>query len=252
MAFKSSEYHPDWRDVIRPAILKRAGFKCEGCGLRQRARGFRDSNGIFHECDSFREQWEKERGRRIFTIFLSIAHLDHNPDNNDYSNLRAYCQKCHNGHDKQHRRMSRMLQRASILLLLLSFSLLACNAQPKATKWKHIKNFHSAEFDCTCGAPGRDRMDLKFVRKIDIARDLAGVPFIITSAYRTEKYNAMIGGVLKSSHIKGLAVDIYCTEPSDRFAILNALFTVGFNRIGIYPSHIHVDDDESKMLYVLW
>jgi len=95
-------------------------------------------------------------------------------------------------------------------------------------------------------------MNLDFVRKIDIARDLAGVPFIISSAYRTEQYNLLIGGVLTSSHINGLAVDIYCVDASERFKILKALLTVGFNRIGIYPSHIHVDDDSSKMLYVLW
>lgn len=36
-------------------------------------------------------------------VVLTIAHLDHNPTNNDPSNLRAWCQKCHNTYDARQR-----------------------------------------------------------------------------------------------------------------------------------------------------
>ena len=38
---------------------------------------------------------------------LTIAHLDHTPENCDYRNLRALCQKCHNTYDAKHRAETR-------------------------------------------------------------------------------------------------------------------------------------------------
>lgn len=36
-------------------------------------------------------------------VVLTIAHLDHTPENCDPSNLRALCQQCHNRYDAKHR-----------------------------------------------------------------------------------------------------------------------------------------------------
>lgn len=36
-------------------------------------------------------------------IVLTTAHLDHDPTNNDMSNLKALCQRCHNRYDQPHR-----------------------------------------------------------------------------------------------------------------------------------------------------
>lgn len=36
-------------------------------------------------------------------IVLTVAHLDHQPENCDDDNLKAMCQKCHNNYDRQHR-----------------------------------------------------------------------------------------------------------------------------------------------------
>lgn len=43
-------------------------------------------------------------GERVSRIVLTIAHLDHTPENNDPANLRAWCQRCHNRYDAPHRR----------------------------------------------------------------------------------------------------------------------------------------------------
>jgi 5-methylcytosine-specific restriction endonuclease McrA len=40
-------------------------------------------------------------------IILTIAHLDHTPENCARENLRALCQKCHNGYDAKHRTQTR-------------------------------------------------------------------------------------------------------------------------------------------------
>ena len=95
-------------------------------------------------------------------------------------------------------------------------------------------------------------MDIKFLHELDKAREIAGVPFVINSAFRTPEHNAKIGGSPNSSHMRGLAVDISVTDSRQRFIILNALIQVGFNRIGIAKTFIHVDMDENKSGEVVW
>ena len=40
-------------------------------------------------------------------VVLTVAHLDHTPENCDPSNLRALCQRCHNKYDAKHRAETR-------------------------------------------------------------------------------------------------------------------------------------------------
>ena len=96
------------------------------------------------------------------------------------------------------------------------------------------------------------KMDADFLAKLDEARELANIPFIINSAYRNPDQNARAGGKPNSSHLKGLAVDIRANDSSTRYMVLNALISVGFNRIGVASSFIHVDDDKEKSENVIW
>lgn len=102
-----SKYHPDWKDVIRPQALARANYKCQNCRIRQKSKGYRTARGLFVECDEFMEEWAVNQGYKIITIFLSIAHLDHDTTNNEPSNLKALCQQCHNRHDAKIRAINR-------------------------------------------------------------------------------------------------------------------------------------------------
>jgi len=94
-------------------------------------------------------------------------------------------------------------------------------------------------------------MDLDFLAKLDKAREYAGMPFVINSAYRSPEHPESIKNPT-SSHIKGLAVDIRTTDSRTRYKVLEALIHVGFNRIGIADSFIHVDDDKEKSNNVVW
>jgi len=96
------------------------------------------------------------------------------------------------------------------------------------------------------------KMDADFLAKLDKARELANIPFTINSAYRNADQNARAGGKPNSSHLKGLAVDIRANDSSTRYIVLNALISVGFNRIGVASSFIHVDDDKEKASNVIW
>ena len=94
-------------------------------------------------------------------------------------------------------------------------------------------------------------MNVEFLAKLDKAREFAGIPFIINSAYRSPEHPESIKNPT-SSHIKGLAVDISVKDSVKRFKVLNALIAVGFNRIGVADTFIHVDLDLDKSQNVIW
>ena len=80
---------------------------------------------------------------------------------------------------------------------------------------------------------------------LDYARDLAGVPFVITSGFRTTEENRAAGGADNSAHLRGLAVDLRVHDSASRYKIIRALIKVGFARIVVYESdgHVHADID---------
>ena len=94
-------------------------------------------------------------------------------------------------------------------------------------------------------------MNEDFLAKLDEAREYANIPFIINSAYRSPEHPESIKNP-SSSHIKGLAVDINIKDSRTRFLILDALLAVGFTRIGISETFIHVDSDLDKSQSVIW
>jgi hypothetical protein len=109
-----SLYHPDWKDIIRPAILKRDGYKCGHCGIKHKARVYKDSTGKYVECDDFMEQWAKSTKRKVFTLYLQIAHLDHDKQNNEPSNLKALCPVHHARFDSEHKKLARITYSAKV------------------------------------------------------------------------------------------------------------------------------------------
>lgn len=91
-------------------------------------------------------------------------------------------------------------------------------------------------------------LDRELMSKLDTAREVAGIAFIITSGLRTCAANTAALGVEHSTHIQGLAVDLglgHLEEGIDRdtarFRMLRGLSSAGFRRIGIYAAHVHVD-----------
>lgn len=83
-----SRYPKNWKD-IRASILERAKDHCEFCGRKNHSFVLNEKTG------------------KIIKVVLTIAHLDHQPENCDPSNLRALCQACHNRYDAKHRAETR-------------------------------------------------------------------------------------------------------------------------------------------------
>lgn len=102
------KYSPDWLDTIRPGILKRDNYKCVTCGVRHRAIGYYDPQGLFVEADPFIQLWALRQGLKVMTIYLQIIHRDQNPANNNWDNLSAMCPKDHFRFDNAHNTLKRL------------------------------------------------------------------------------------------------------------------------------------------------
>ena len=87
-------YPPDWKD-IRKQILARAGDCCEFCGRKNHSMVVNEKTG------------------KTVKVVLTIAHLNHTPEDCRPENLRALCQRCHNQYDAKHRALTRKLGRSS-------------------------------------------------------------------------------------------------------------------------------------------
>lgn len=108
-------YPADWKQV-RARILARAGNCCEWCHVPNKARiarGQGDDDGLYmmDTADVYCADTGHHYGQRrmsdfdlgrMTNIVLTIAHLDHTPENCADDNLRALCQRCHLKHDREH------------------------------------------------------------------------------------------------------------------------------------------------------
>jgi len=120
-----------------------------------------------------------------------------------------------------------------------------------------MRYFTFDEFDSPDQPGSGEMMDLDFLSMLDESRDVAGIPFVITSGFRTVAHNKKLikqgySASRNSSHLLGLAADIKCSDSRSRYIILDALNEVGFTRIGIAPNFIHVDLDINKPQHRIW
>jgi 5-methylcytosine-specific restriction endonuclease McrA len=82
-----ARYPKDWK-AISFEVRAAAEWKCEGSPAWPDCRA---ENGKPHPATGS-------------TVVLTVAHLDHQPENCDRANLKAWCQRCHNTYDMPMRR----------------------------------------------------------------------------------------------------------------------------------------------------
>ena len=130
-------------------------------------------------------------------------------------------------------------------------------AQQSSVGWAGIRCFKPRDFTCRCegfcGHP--DVISRELVAKLDKIQDLIGIPVIVLSGTRCEKFNRKSGGRERSAHTvkSGVshAADIRCPDAAFRFAFLTAALPL-FNRVGIGKESIHVDDDPELPSNAVW
>lgn len=118
-------YPANWKTEIRPKILARANNCCENCGVPNKSLLIYRNNKLddIVKPNDFTYDLHKYSGKswttcengkliryRVALVVLTIAHLDHMPENCNEDNLRAWCQKCHNKYDAKHRAETRKKQ----------------------------------------------------------------------------------------------------------------------------------------------
>lgn len=84
-------YPKDWKQIAN-SLKTIAGFRCE-------------SSPAFPNCEAVHGKPHPETGA---IVVLTVAHLDHQPENNCSTNLRVWCQRCHNVYDREYRKANRL------------------------------------------------------------------------------------------------------------------------------------------------
>jgi len=114
-----------------------------------------------------------------------------------------------------------------------------------------MKYFTKEELSCGCGC-GLYNITPEVEDILDRIRGTLDRPVYINSGSRCAPHNAKEGGKLSSSHLEGLAVDIKCSNSSERSKLLKVLMRMDIDRVGIAKTFIHFDIDENKALEVTW
>jgi|SRR5579859_297804 len=127
---------PEWKEKRRRA-LERAGNKCNRCRIpnhtaaeRLTVRSPTETRAWWRKVDG--KRWYDEKGRhdgapywpphhgltwRRWTLYvtLTVAHVDHDPENMEDQNLEALCCRCHILHDRElhtkHSRITRQIRK---------------------------------------------------------------------------------------------------------------------------------------------
>lgn len=115
---------------------------------------------------------------------------------------------------------------------------------------KHDKDLleRLSGLDVSTAIPKCELSDLnpKFVETLILAQRMCGIPFTITSAYRSQAYERSKGRKGTSSHCRGLAVDVSTIDSHTRFKVLVGAVLAGIPRIGVGERFLHLDIDETK------
>ena len=91
MPMERERYPADWERIAR-AKKEATGWRCERCGKQCRKPG---------------EPFDTHRNT------LTVAHLNHTPEDVRPENLCAMCAPCHLRYDAQHHAESRILRKAA-------------------------------------------------------------------------------------------------------------------------------------------
>lgn len=114
-------YPANWAEISTFIRFTRAKYFCEcrgECGLDHRQEAVDDWGE--EAVAELKSDWQDRCGAQYqqphpitgSNVVLTVAHLDHTPENCDYKNLRAMCQRCHLRYDRGHHADTRRSRKA--------------------------------------------------------------------------------------------------------------------------------------------
>lgn len=111
------------------------------------------------------------------------------------------------------------------------------------------RNFHSKEFDCKDGTKVPEEFKnnlIKLAVNLQVLRDDFGSALVISSGYRTPKYNKRVGGATLSQHLTASASDLSQNKetPLELYKRIEKLIKQGKMHnggLGLYNTFVHYD-----------
>ncbi|MFC4636481.1 D-Ala-D-Ala carboxypeptidase family metallohydrolase [Dokdonia ponticola] len=99
-------------------------------------------------------------------------------------------------------------------------------------------------------------IDRSLLKRLQLLEKRTGYAVLknINSAVRSHFWNKKVGGVSNSAHLitKCKAVDIHAPTRAIRNLLVVQAYNLGFTRIGVGKTFVHLDVDMSKPQYVAW
>ena len=114
-------------------------------------------------------------------------------------------------------------------------------------------NYFSVD-ELKCKGTDECEMDEGFMEKLEALRHEFNEPMIVSSGYRHESYNQVIGGAKNSPHLYGKAVDIVISGKS-AYRLMKLAIQHGFTGIGVSQRgpherrFIHLDTKENSEVH---
>ncbi len=144
----------------------------------------------------------------------------------------------------------------------LSVLLIGAFVVYKSSKRKRIpviglpQNIDLSAFDSPDIPGSGNCMDRRLIFMLQQLEARTGYPIFswINSGARSPSHNRKVGGVKSSSHLIPTckAVDIKAYSKAIRHSLVYAARDIGFTRIGVGKTFVHLDVDERKSQYVAW
>lgn len=132
----------------------------------------------------------------------------------------------------------------------------------KIDSWKDVEHFKPADFKCRCGRCDGLEMSLEVIRKLDQVASLVGLPIQVLHGAVCPKAGTSGPSQWAIEHYpdfdthKCYAVDVRCPSNGKaqvfRYKFIKAAIEVGFHRIEVGKSYIHVDDHPKNSGEAFW
>ncbi|GGG36211.1 hypothetical protein GCM10011344_41360 [Dokdonia pacifica] len=142
----------------------------------------------------------------------------------------------------------------TVVLLVGGAVLIGYLTQSKVKKV--ASNVDFSVFDSKDIAGSGRCINRSLLKRLLVLEKRTGYPVLknINSAVRSRYWNKKVGGVSNSAHLitKCKAVDIHAPTRAVRNLLVVQAYNLGFTRIGVGKTFVHLDVDMSKPQYVAW
>lgn len=114
----------------------------------------------------------------------------------------------------------------------------------RLNEFQITENFNLREFQCPCCRTVM--LHPKPAASLQKLREAWGKPLIVTSGYRCASRNAVVGGVERSRHMRGIAADV-AVPRAEQKKFYELARAAGFSKILLYPArnfvHLEIGDE---------